>query len=89
MRVIWKSDFSLPNQHKSAFHNSYLLYYTLKNYVNPNFDFRDGLARTIVYCLKKRKKMKVERKEKKYIYLKMGPFLDMSKMQHRYFSIIK
>lgn len=33
--------------------------------------------------------MKVERKENKYIYLKMGPFLDMSKMQHRYFSIIK
>ena len=63
MRVIWKSDFSLPNQHKSAFHNSYLLYYTLKNYVNPNFDFRDGLARTIVYCLKKRKKMTVERKK--------------------------
>ena len=75
MRVIWKSDFSLPNQHKSAFHNSYLLYYTLKNYVNPNFDFRDGLARTIVYCLKKRKKENESRKKGKEIHLpKNGSF---------------
>ena len=45
------------------------------------------MAGTIVYGLRKeRKKMKVVAK---YIYLKMDPFLDMSKMQHRYFSIIK
>lgn len=27
--------------------------------------------------------------EAKYVYLKMDPFLDMSKMQQRYISIIK